>query len=219
MKKILTLLVILVMSVSVIYGAPRAKIFVKNVTPDFLKLTPALVSDSTVSSGMKVVPKNNYVFLSAFNFGDTTSIQSQTWTMLSKPAGSGATIVSIPSLNWVKFLADSTGTYNVKVSITTSSGTKDTAMNIYCATFIGVGNFEGITGEFPKCMTCHGATPSFQVIFNNWKNSPHAKTFKFYVDSGSTGFGTSCMKCHTTGYDHNRYANNGGFDDKARTLG
>jgi hypothetical protein len=219
MKKFLTLLFILVMSASIIYGAPRAKILVKNVSPYDLKTYSFLIPDSTVSQGMKITPKNNFVYLSVFNFGDTTSIQTQTWTMMSKPTGSGASIVNIPSLNWVKFLADSTGTYNVKVSITTSSGSKDTTMNIYCATYIGVGNFDGVTGEFPKCMTCHGATPSFQTIFNNWKNSSHGQTFKHMIDSGSAGFGTSCMKCHTTGYDHNRFANNGGFDDKARTLG
>ncbi|MCX6166221.1 MAG: multiheme c-type cytochrome, partial [Ignavibacteriae bacterium] len=219
MKKILTLLVILVLSASVIYGAPRAKIFVKNVSPDFLKLTPSLVPDSTVSQGMVVVPKNNYVYLSAFNFGDTTSIQSQTWTMMSKPTGSGATITNISALNWVKFLADSTGTYNIKLSITTSSGTKDTTMNVYCATYLGVGNFDGVFGSTPNCMMCHSSMPEFATIFNSWKNTPHGKSFKYMIDSGSTSFGTSCMKCHTTGYDHNKFANNGGFDDKARTLG
>ncbi len=219
MRKIILTLFVLVFCVSSIYSAPRAKIFVKNVSPYDLRTYSALIPDSTVSQGMKIVPKNNFVYLSVFNFGDTTSIQSQTWSLLSKPTGSGATIVNIPSLNWVKFLADSTGTYNVQVSITTSSGTKDTTMNIYCATFIGVGNFEGVVGDFPKCMTCHGSSPSFQTIFNNWKNSPHGQTFKYMIDSGSTSFGTSCMKCHTTGYDHNRYAINGGFDDRARTLG
>lgn len=219
MKKILTLLVILVMGASVSYGAPRAKIFIKNVSPYDLKTYSALIPDSTVSQGMKVVPKNNYVYLSVFNFGDTAAIQSQTWSFMSKPTGSGATLVNIPSLNWVKFLADSTGTYNVKVSITTSTGSKDTTMNIYCANYIGVGNFEGVSGEFPKCMTCHAAMPTFTAIFNTWKVSAHGQTFKYMIDSGSTGFGTSCMKCHTTGYDHNRFANNGGFDDKARQLG
>jgi len=219
MKKILTLLVILVLSASVIYGAPRAKIFVKNVTPDFLKNTPSLVPDSSVTTGMKVVPKMTYVYLSAFNFGDTTSIQSQTWTFLSKPTGSNASFTSIPSLGWYKFIADSTGTYNVKLSITTSSGSKDTTMNIYCATFIGVGGFYNVTGEFPKCMTCHSSMPQFASIFNNWKVSGHANIFRYEIDSGAAYYSISCIKCHTTGYDHNKFANNGGFDDKARTLG
>lgn len=219
MKKILTLLVILVLSASVIYGAPRAKIFVKNVTPYELTKAPSLTADSNVSSGMYVVPKNNYVYLSAFNFGDTSAIQSQTWTFLSKPTGSGASFSTISALNWVKFLADSTGSYNINLHMVTSTGTKDTSMYVYCGTFIGVGNFQGVPGAFPNCMTCHNAMPEFAGIFNSWKNTPHATSFKRYIDSGSTSFGLSCMKCHTTGYDHNRYANNGGFDDKARTLG
>lgn len=218
MKKILTLLLLLVMSASVIYGAPRAKIMVRSVSPYDLKTTPSLVPDSTIATGMKVVAKQTYVYLSAFNFGDTTSIQSQSWTMMSKPTGSGATITSISALNWVKFLADSTGTYNVKLSITTATGTKDTTMNIYCGTYIGVGNFNGIFGSTPNCMMCHGATPAFVEIFNRWKVGGHANRFRYQIDS-ATSYSTSCMKCHTTGYDHNKFANNGGFDDRARTLG
>lgn len=219
MRKILTLLVVLVLSASVIYGAPRAKIFVKNVTPHELLSTPSLVPDSSVTTGMKVIPKMTYVYLQAFNFGDTAAIQTQAWTFLSKPSGSNATFTSIPSLGWYKFLADSTGTYNVKLSITTSSGSKDTTMNIYCGTFIGVGGFYNVTGEFPKCMTCHGSNPTFTAIFNKWKVSGHANIFRYEIDSGAAYYGISCIKCHTTGYDHNKYAVNGGFDDKARTLG
>lgn len=218
MKKILSFLVILAISASVVYGAPRAKIMVRNVTPYDLKMKPSLVPDSTVATGMKVVAKQTYVYLSAFNFGDTTSVTSQTWTFLSKPSGSGATFVTVPALNWVKFLADSTGTYNIKLSMTTATGTKDTTMNIYCGTYIGVGNFNGITGTTPNCMMCHVGMPAFVDIFNRWKVSGHANRFRYQIDS-ATSYSTSCMKCHTTGYDHNRFANNGGFDDKARQLG
>jgi hypothetical protein len=219
MKKTILFFVILIISTSIVYGAPRAKIMVRNVTPDFLLANSSLTADSAITSGMNVVPNKTYVYLSVKNFGDTTSIASQTWTFLSKPSGSGATLTSIPALGWYKFRADSTGTYTVNVHIVTSSGTKDTSMNIYSANFVGVGNFDNVPAVYPNCMTCHASMPAFQTIFNNWKVSSHATTFKHNIDSGEVFFGISCMKCHTTGYDHNQYAVNGGFDDKAKTLG
>ena len=59
-------------------------------------------------------------------------IESVIWSILSKPAGSGASINSASGMtNWAKFKADSTGTYNIKVSMVANSITKDTTMNIY----------------------------------------------------------------------------------------
>ena len=219
MKKLTTILLLLILTAGYVFSAPRLKIYVKNVTPNELLTTSALVPDSSVTTGMKVVPKGTFVYLMAKNFGDTTSIQSQSWNFVSKPSGSTATFTTIPSLGWVKFTADLTGTYNISASITTSSGTKDTTMNVYCSTFIGVGNFDGVFGQTPNCMMCHSSMPVFQNIFNTWKVSGHAGIFKYEIDSGAAYYGTSCIKCHTTGYDHNKFAVNNGFDDMARTLG
>lgn len=219
MKKVLLTIFVLAVCLGVAFAAPRPKIVNQAVNPEMLKTIPALVPDSTVATGLDVVAAKTYVYLSVFNFGDTAAITSQTWTMQSKPTGSAATLVSIPSLGWQKFLADSVGTYVVKVSITASTGTKDTTINIHAANFVGVGNFFNVPGTFPKCMTCHGSMPAFTDIFNRWKVSGHANIFRYEIDSGAAYYSTACMKCHTTGYDHNRYAVNGGFDDVARQLG
>lgn len=218
MKKIYTAILILTLCAGSLFSAPRVKIVVQNVTPYFLKMNPVLAPDSCNTTGMNIVPKGTFVYLAAMNFGDTTSITSATYTFISKPAGSGATITTIPSLNWVKFKADSTGTYTINLHAVTNSGSKDTTLNIYTSTFVGVGNFNGIPGAFPKCMSCHGSTPSFVDIFNRWKVGGHANRFRYQIDS-ATSYSTSCMKCHTTGYDHNNFASNGGFDDVARSLG
>jgi hypothetical protein len=219
MKKFLQTSLILLLSVGIIYAAPRPKIVNQFVTPDMLKTVPALTPDSCTTTGLNSVPNKLFVYLSVFNFGDTTSIQSKTWTMLSKPSGSAAAITNIPSLNWVKFRTDIKGTYEVKCAITTSSGSKDTTIKIYSSDFVGTGGFYNVPATYPNCMSCHGATPAFVEIFNKWKVSGHANIFRYNIDSGSAGYGTSCMKCHTTGYDHNLFAINGGFDDKARDLG
>ena len=112
------------------------------------------------------------------------------------------------------------GEYQIKVTITTASGTDDTTQSFFAADWIGVGNFDGVAGTFPKCMTCHAGTPAFVTIFDSWKVSGHGTTFKDFATSDPTGghFGPSCFKCHTTGSDKNLVVTNGGFDDIAATL-
>jgi hypothetical protein len=68
-------------------------------------------------------------------------------------------------------------------------------------------------------MTCHTGNEPFQTIFNKWKVSLHANRFKTGITSTGQTYSTSCMKCHTIGYDQTLVAENGGFDDRARSLG
>jgi len=201
------------------FAAPKPKIMVQNVSPYMLANTPVLVPDSCITTGLSSVANGTYVYLSVMNVGDTAAVQTSTWTFNSKPSGSVATLTSIPSLGWYKFLADVKGVYQVKVSITTSTGTKDSTLQITSSDYVGVGGFDGVPAIYPNCMSCHSSMPVWVEIFNRWKVSKHGTTFKTNIVSGSTAFGTSCFKCHTTGYDKNKYALNGGFDDKARTLG
>jgi hypothetical protein len=220
MKKLTLVTLLICLLVSVIFAAPRAKISVQHVTPEMLKLTTQLVPDSTVATGLSVVAKGTWVYVRVWNFGDTAAVTGAAWSLLSKPTGSNAAITNISGLNWWgKFLADSTGTYNVKVTMNTTAGSKDTTMYIYASKFVGVGNFQGVPATYPQCMTCHSGNSLFSGIFNKWKVSGHAGIFKYEIDSGAAYYGKSCMKCHTTGYDHNKFALNNGFDDVARTLG
>ncbi len=219
MKKILLTLLILILNSGIIFAAPRAKIISHATNPEMIKQISDLIPDSCVASGLISVGKGTYVYLSVFNFGDTSSITSQTWTFLSKPAGSNAAFGQVASLGWRKFKADSVGGYQVNVSITTSTGTKDTSMTIYASNFVGTGGFAGVPAAYPNCMTCHSGMPTFADIFNRWKTSGHANIFRYEIDSGAAYYNTSCIKCHTTGYDHNLVSNNNGFDDVARNLG
>jgi hypothetical protein len=220
MKKTLTTLMILVLTAGIVFSAPKPKILPQLVTPEVLKNTPALVPDSCVTTGLTVVANKLYVYMSVMNIGDTSSIQSSTWSFNSRPSGSNATISTIPSLGWVKFKTDVKGEYIVKASITTATGTKDTTIQITSSDFVGVGNFQGVSATFPNCMSCHATWSNFQAIFNRWQNSGHANIFRTEIDSGGAAYySTACMKCHTIGYDHNLFVDNHGFDDVARTLG
>lgn len=135
------LIVILLLALFSVSQAQRAKIWTEAITPD-LKTAYGLVADSTISTGNNVVPNGTYVYLRVSNIGDTTSITNAVWTFVSKPAGSNASLASISGLQWwQKFKADVKGTYEVKVTMTTATGTKDTTRKIYSADFVGTGNF------------------------------------------------------------------------------
>ena len=220
MRRTGTFLLFVLLCTGIVFGAPRVKIVTEYVTPQMLATNTAFTGDSTVASGLRSVAKGTYVYFRAWNFGDTAAIQSATWTMLIKPAGSIATLTGLTGLpTWQKFKADLTGNYQVKVSIVTSTGSKDTTVDVYASTFVGTGGFDNIPATFPNCMSCHGTTPQFTDIFNRWKVTGHATSFKTGISTTNSGFGPSCFKCHTMGYDHNIVASNNGFDDKARDLG
>ena len=185
-----------------------------------LETNPAFFADSTVASGLNTVAKGTYVYVRAWNFGDGSDHNQCTWSFISKPEGSNATLIDVTGLSWwSKFKADSAGTYRINVSVMTSTGMHDTTTTIYSSRYVGTGGFDGVAAQFPNCMSCHGSTPQFIEVFDKWKNTYHATNFKTNITTGSPFFGTSCFKCHTTGTDQNIVAENNGFDDKARDLG
>lgn len=201
-------------------NAQRAKIETKFVTPEMLKEHAEFTNDSTVSMGLNNVPNKTWCYVNVKNISGTAAITGATWTILTKPSGSNAAITPISTIQWwAKLKPDVKGTYQIKVTMTTSAGSHDTTMNIYASDYVGVGRFQGVPAQFPNCMSCHGASPTFINIFNKWQETGHAKKFKRDIDSGATYYATRCFPCHTTGYDHNIKADNHGFDDVARTLG
>ena len=220
MKRTGTFLLFVFLCAGIVYGAPRIKIVTSYVTPYTYSQTPGLTADSTVATGLRTAPKGTYVYFRAWNWGDAAAIQSATWSFVSKPSGSTATLSTITGLNWwSKFKIDLTGTYVINVSVVTSTGTKDTTETIYGATYVGVGGYDGLPAAYPNCMTCHEGNEPFQTIFNKWKVSGHGTKFKRDITTGSPTYSTSCIKCHTVGYDQTIFAINGGFDDRARDLG
>jgi hypothetical protein len=175
MKKLFTIL-FLVSFVAAGF-AQRANIKIEPVTPERLKVLG--FPTQSVSSGLPVVGAETYVYLSAENIGNTEPITNAVWEFTSKPSGSIAAFTFPYSNNsWAYFLADKIGAYNVKLTITTASGTDDTTITIYAAKYVGVGNFDGVPAQYPNCMSCHAAMPEFADIFNSWKTSGHAQRFK-----------------------------------------
>lgn len=220
MKRTWTILLLVILCAGVIIGAPRIKIVTEYITPNMLATNSAFTADSTVASGLRTIAKGTYVYLRAWNFGDTGSVTSANWTMLVKPVGSTATLAAITGLpTWQKFKADSTGTYQIQVSAVTTTGTKDTTVTLYVAKYVGTGGFDNVGPSFPNCMQCHQGNEPFQSIFDKWKTTKHATKFKSSITAGPTSYGINQFRVHTLGYDQFITADNDGFDDRARTLG
>lgn len=199
--------------------APVAQLKLEPVTPH--SLTTLGLTTNSVSPGLPVFANGTYVYFSANNVGSTDPITSAVFTLLSKPSGSNATLEDVGSLGWKGLKADVKGSYQVQLDITTVGGSAQTTMTVYAGDYIGVGDVDGVANQSGlSCMMCHNnaSYPKFQDIFTRWATSGHATIFRNQVDN-STHYSTECMKCHTTGYDHNVAASNNGFDDVAVSLG
>jgi hypothetical protein len=159
-----------------------------------------------VYSGNHTVAKWMKVYLSADTTGGASSFS---WT-ITKPSGSTTTLSSTTSQN-VTFVPDSTGQYIVSLTV---GSTTD-------ADTFWVSTYKGVTGGVPNCSQCHSAT------YTGWQQTGHAQIFQ----QGVTGqletetvnnqlvgvYNTSCIKCHTTGWDQT--ANNGNFGYLAHQSG
>lgn len=216
LKKLLFILVAVSFTAAVYAQVPRAKIFSEPMSE--ARLTTLGLSTNSVSSGAKVTANGTYFYFSPRNIANTLPITAFTFTLTTKPAGSTATIENLlPTMVGLK--PDVVGNYVVNLSVTTTGGTHDTTMTFVAGNYVGVGGFDGIAGTFPKCMTCHTSNPTFSGIFNRWKDSKHGLALKREMTGTNSHFGPTCLKCHTTGTDHNLASVNGGFDDLAAANG
>ncbi len=196
--------------------ATRVVIKVEAMTPHRLGSmgTPDPGDHSYVSNGLTTVGPGYVVWLSAWDVTGDTAFKvgsSYNWVMTPAP-GSAATLDSTTT-QWTSFRPDTTGDYSVTVTV----DGKDTSVVIKAANFIGVDR-SSVSGAAFNCKSCHeGATPT---IYTNWANSDHAKKFEFGMDGiNGSYWGASCFPCHTTGFNTNVEAVNGGFDDVAATNG
>ncbi len=193
----------------------RAVVKMEALSPDGLKDHGYT---SNTSTGLNVVPKGTVVYMSAKERANA-AVLTATWEMFSKPAGSNAVLDSTTT-KWTTFRADTTGQYQIKLTITTANGTDDTVMSIMSGTYAGVGMVGGIPATAGQCAMCHAGTfPSLDDKFTPWKETGHANHFKNGINGVLGSYNANCIRCHTTGYDAQATATNGGFDDVAKSLG
>jgi hypothetical protein len=174
---------------------------------------------TNISSGLPVVPKKSVVYLSAQAKSGTT-IQSVAWSLQARPVGSTATLSS-SSAQFTTILVDTTGQYVVRAIITTSAEIKDTSVTLTAANFVGVGNVGGTTASLYKgqCAACHqGQLSILDDKVTPWSQTGHATMFKRGINGQvAPYYSSSCISCHTTGYDAN--LKNGNFADLMNSSG
>jgi predicted CXXCH cytochrome family protein len=123
--------------------------------------------------------------------------------------GSTATISGATS-QFPSFIPDKPGTYKVTEA---SSGK---SMTIYAGTWLG--EMTDASQTAAGCLTCHNSGSIAVDQFPKWKATAHYSALQQKLDGVSTQyFAEECLSCHTVGYD--KYADNGGFDDVAKTVG
>jgi hypothetical protein len=188
-----------------------------------------LPSTTALSGGLSTVGIGAAVHLEA-QVSDAVAeseIGGVVWTLTSKPTGSAAVLEASPLSDEVpiydpadraasrlagrKLLRpDVAGQYTVTAAITTTSaGTVTLTTTVTAGTYVGV----------KSCVTCHSGGNEKMNKSAAWSATAHASIFKEGVNgTNSDHYGSSCIVCHTVGYDATAGAVNGGFDDIAAQV-
>ena len=135
-----------------------------------------------------------------------------TWS-LTGPSGSTAALSST-SEREIWFKPDKKGQFKLTLDFTDSLGVASSAeLTITGAFYVGVGNIGGATPGLGQCALCHPDKAT------EWATTDHSSMLQRGLDGiVSSHYAESCLECHTTGYDTDSLAVNGGFDDVAKDL-
>ena len=133
------------------------------------------------------------------------SLNNPTWNFIFKPGGSSATFGTTKDMDTssqiITFIPDVVGTYKIQFM----DGSAGDTIVINSALYLGV------EGGAVSCVGCHN-TAAFDYKYDKWLQTGHAMIFEEGLNGTlSNHYGSSCISCHTTGYDSN--ADNDGFDD------
>jgi hypothetical protein len=170
----------------------------------------APAGDWFVSTGLRVVAKSMYVYLSADTTGSDTNVATSfAWTFVTKPGGSATDFSTRSDSIGVAFMPDVIGEYIIQVTVNGSVTALDTVL---------ASTYTGVTTTYPGCAVgCHNS------VKTEWEATLHATIFKRGVtgnlenrpsdDKGAYAGG--CIKCHTTGWAQS--ADNGNFGYLAHT--
>ena len=153
------------------------------------------------TSGLANVPLNQPVTLNAPEQGGVYD-----WSVLSVPTGSVITSTAIADVRNPSFTPDVVGAYVIGEA---GAGTA-VSLTVNAATYSGVDN---------NCAFCHqGGLTGVDDKVTPWSATGHSDMLVRGLNGTlSSHYGSSCIKCHTLGYDP--YHSNGGFDDVATQEG
>jgi hypothetical protein len=159
--------------------------------------------------GTSIGVRNVPVLIPVIVHGKTQA--SYNWAM-TVPSGSSATLTD-PTSQSPEFTPDVPGTYTL--TVTDLAGGSPVSIPVFAGLWRGV-----IVGQdansHPKtdtaCTGCHAVGTTLDV-FTPWAKSGHAEIFTQNVNTPNGHYGTSCLSCHTVGY--NTGVSNNGIDDQS----
>lgn len=192
-----------------------------------------------VASGLNTIGVGQPAYLevlvaTAVKDVDITNI---TWTLTAKPSFSPAALAPSPlgtnvppykpadrltlkvaggEAGRTLLVPDLEGQYAVSVTVGYSKSNAPVTLSqkITASSYAGIGT----------CVLCHSEDAHAPLSqYHDWKSTGHAIAFSHEIDGGddpaTSHFAAYCLACHTTGYDANTNAVNGGFDDMAKQSG
>jgi hypothetical protein len=171
------------------YGVSPAMVKADTVgNPDYLGIL-----DRT-STGLLNVGVETKVYLKGKRSG--SMLTAATWSIAESPAGSAAAITETAEMDTSTqigaFVPDVVGKYVV----TFADGGEEAEVVLHAGTFTG--------NKAGGCVNCHSGQAEA------WSQTGHS-TMLTNALNGQGRSGSSCLPCHTTGFD--ALATNGGFDD------
>jgi len=190
--------------------------------------TYKLPSTTETSIGLINVALGEAVYLEAdINVAiPPADIVGVTWALLNQPSGSKAAILNNtlpanlpvyePSDRSVYQVAgravlrpDVTGEYIAAVTVATKSeGTATVQQTFIGATYVGIS----------ACSKCHSGGLA-EAMVPSWQKTLHSQIFTLNITGQEEAtYSTSCLACHTVGYDANATAANNGFSQTAAAL-
>ncbi|HLZ53103.1 MAG TPA: hypothetical protein VKS19_01375, partial [Verrucomicrobiae bacterium] len=221
--------------------AIQAQLVARPLTPQEISHY-GLPGSTEVSGGLATVGVGQPVYLE-IDVATNSSVPNVTnivWLLAQKAPGSGATLQASPLTTNVPVYEPSdrlvyqvagrmllrpdvagfttNDQYKVTATLyTANAGNTNVTITITAGTYMGVGLLPGTSG----CALCHSGGQIAPNKVVPWETTGHATQFARGIDGILAGnhYGTSCLKCHTVGYDTNALAVNGGFDDVAAALG
>jgi hypothetical protein len=186
---------------------------------DVFGVSPRDVARSTTdiytypATGLKNVGVGSIVYFKATITNQ--KFVTPTWTVTRRPFGAsvaiGTTKDVIDEYNQVVFFTPTKlGAY--EITVTDGSFTKTVTFN--ASKYLGYENtiVDSVDTKL-SCNNCHSS------VVTKWEDTGHAAQFTKGVNGilGSN-YKSSCLPCHTTGYDANPTAKNDGFDDLTFTF-
>lgn len=208
--------------------APKAGIQIVGMSPYQLTQRYGSAGSSMyATTGLNTVGEKTIVYLQAVDSTAGNNVQSEsvTWSGVD-PQGMPVTFDSA-NVPFTAIMVDTTGEYTITLTIGSSSA----STVITSANYVGVGTMGIVTNDtmstndhfanYPQCAYCHeflAPSTDHTAMAQNWSKTEHAGMFKNGVNGlVSSHYGSSCMKCHTTGY--NPTAADGNFANVASQVG